>query len=197
MRSINLVRSICVLFLALCTSGVLSAEAPLVKQFVLASETNTVAAYPQVSVAGSDFRTAAMVDVTADPNSAGGSVQTARDADRASNYETAAVVAVVGKSPLPATQNALTGAAGAEQRLGFKQSWNSAEGWATMRGNGMPFLDLLVFGKAAASGAASWNAKITMPTSNHLYVRFLLPGSESERCCGARRSQHLSGTIPR
>ena len=41
MRPINLVRSICVLFLALCTSGVLSAEAPLVKQFVLASEKRT------------------------------------------------------------------------------------------------------------------------------------------------------------
>ena len=154
----------------LATAIAFAADMPRVKETTAVQ----VKDYPQLFIAGPDFRTAASVEVTAAPNKSGNPVQVASDAARASNGDSAAVAVVVGKVK-PAVQPALNGSPGPDQRIGFKESWNSAQAWATMRGNGLPFLDMQTFGKGIASGTAAWNAKIVMPQNNGLYVTFSLP----------------------
>lgn len=145
----------------------------LVKQYTSATDINTISGYAPISVAGPDFKTGAMVDVSA-KSSGNGVPKTASDAKRASNFTTAAVTAAVGKV-VPLAAPAENGAPTPATHIAFKQSWNSAQAWATMRGNGMPFITLQAFGNANAEGAATWNAKIVMPQANGLYVRFKLP----------------------
>lgn len=157
-------------FAGMITAVAIAADAPLVKPAVPAK----IAGYMQLFPAGPDFRTAASVEVTAEPNKYGESIKKASDAERSSNGGTSAVMAVVGKS-VPNAQPAENGAPGAGQRIAFKESWNSAQGWATMRGNGLPFLDMQTFGKASAAGTAAWNAKLVMPQAHGLFVTFTLP----------------------
>jgi hypothetical protein len=71
---------------------------------------------------------------------------------------------------------ATSGAPSTNQLFNFKQSGDSAQGWATMTATGMPFLLSRVFGKGTTSGTASWSARIFVPVSQtNMYVRFTLP----------------------
>ncbi|MBC7928878.1 MAG: hypothetical protein H7039_24810 [Bryobacteraceae bacterium] len=163
-----------ILMLALAASAG-AVDAPLVKMYTGPGDKATIDGYSQIFVAGPDFRTAAMVDVIADPSKPGLSIQTQKDAQRASNNNTAAVMAVVGKVLPVNIQLAQLSEPSAAERISFKESWNSAQAWATMRGDGMPYLSMQAFGKASASGTAAWNARIVMPQSNPLFVRFVIP----------------------
>jgi hypothetical protein len=150
-----------------------AADVALVKQYSSAAHVNAISGYPQVSVAGPDFKTAATVSVSAKSSNNAMPV-TSSDTQRASNFSTAAVAAVVGKV-VPQVAPAENAPPPSNSHIGFKESWNSAQAWATMRGNGMPFLSLQSFGNASASGAASWTARLVIGQANGLYVRFRLP----------------------
>src|SRR5262249_48185017 len=75
----------------------------------------------------------------------------------------------------PATP-ATAGAPPVSQIFDFKKSGDSAQGWATMTATGMPYVLTRAFGKASASGTATWMAHLVVPTQQtDMYVRFTLP----------------------
>ncbi len=131
-------------------------------------------AYSEVTLDPSNFRTAAAVNVTAKPSQTGQDVQRQPDATSAAyaglSLKTYAI------SPPPA--RATTGEPASSSRFAFKQSGDAGQAWATMTGDGMPYVDTQALGLSSASGSASWQAWITT-TAGHenVYVRFVLPSA--------------------
>ena len=130
------------------------------------------ASFMEIPISSTDLKTAAYVHAVALGR------PTQSKVERGSNT-TSAVYAGASKPgalgtvvPTPAE----TAAPPSDQMFDFKQSANSAQGWATMKPNGMPFLHSRVFGQASTIGTAAWTAKVLVPGgSSNMYVRFTVP----------------------
>ena len=118
---------------------------------------------------GFALTTAAWADVQAQGNGSG------NDTERQTNLISAVYKGVSlpnsGGSPMPAENSAPSSGS----VFNFKQTGDSAQAWATMRSNGMPFLFAQVFGKASAEANASWSTRLTMSGSRNLTIGFRLP----------------------
>jgi hypothetical protein len=125
----------------------------------------------EIQASSSNFRTAAMINVKNDANGSRTAV------DRGNNAISAVYSGVSLPNALPSTPPAaVSSAPPVTQIYDFKTSGDSAQGWATMQANGMPFLLTRAFGKATASGTATWAARVYVPVSQtNMYVRFTLP----------------------
>jgi hypothetical protein len=127
--------------------------------------------FVEIPASSADFKTAAMVSVKTGSNGSKTSV------DRGANTTSAVYAGASLPNALlvPATP-AQSGAPPLNQRFDFKKSGDSAQGWATMTSTGLPFLLTRSFGKATASGTASWMARVAVPSQQtNMYVRFTLP----------------------
>ncbi|MCX6626235.1 MAG: hypothetical protein NTW28_01210 [Candidatus Solibacter sp.] len=129
------------------------------------------AGFTEIAAPGADFKTAVMVSVKTDIHG------TRTKVDRSANATSAiyAGVSLPNALATPATP-ATSAAPPPGQIFNFKQSGDSAQGWATMSATGMPFLMTRAFGKATTSGTSTWTARVFVPVSQtNMYVRFTLP----------------------
>jgi hypothetical protein len=130
------------------------------------------ASFTEIAVSSTDLRTAAYAHAVALGQSTDTKVERGLNTTSAV-YAGASVPGALGEvTPTPAE----TSAPPADQVFDFKESGNSAQSWATMKSNGLPFLHTRVFGQASTRGAAAWTAKLVVPGgSNNMYVRFTVP----------------------
>jgi hypothetical protein len=130
--------------------------------------------FTEVSLSDAQFTTASFVDVSSYPS------KSKRDVDRLGGATSASYAGVMSipYSIQPPPGPATTGPPADTAHFGFKQSGDASQAWATMTAAGMPFLDLTSFGKAAASGTASWKARIAVAASNpNVYAQFRVPSA--------------------
>ena len=130
--------------------------------------------FTEIPLANASFKTAAMVDVSAQPN------LHQLDVHRNASVTSAAYAGVsLPFTPTVVPGPATTAAPPPGSYFDFKKSGDSAQGWATMTANGIPFLSTVSLGQATAAGTASWHARITVPAGDSsLYVQFSLPAAE-------------------
>jgi len=126
----------------------------------------------EIAISSTDLRTAVSAEVKAKNKNPLTTV------DRKSNQQ-AAVYAGLAQgnyqpqtAPVPAT----FGKQPTSSMFDFLASGDSAEVWATMNANGMPYLFANAFGSAEATANASWKAKVAIPAGyQKLYVRLTIP----------------------
>ncbi|MBM3728957.1 MAG: hypothetical protein FJW40_26460 [Acidobacteria bacterium] len=112
--------------------------------------------------------TAAHVKVTALGHGTDTMVQRANGAVSAVQEELTTPHAYAVGMPATTAEPAPTG-------FDFKKSGDSARAWATMRSTGSPFIALTSYGKSDATGMASFSGKITMASTQNVYLIFRVP----------------------
>ncbi len=118
---------------------------------------------------GLTFKTAAWADVTALGNGTGNTTE--RQTGSISAVYRGVSEPNTGGSPVPAE----TAAPPSGSVFNFKQTGDSAQAWATMRSNGMPFLFAQAFGQSSAEANASWSTRISFNSMRSLSIAFKLP----------------------
>jgi hypothetical protein len=148
------------------------ATTPLPVQVLNSQQTGQVQGFTQVSLAQANFTTRALSNVQT-PN--GSSMDPERSgAQTSAAYAGASLPFTMNPVPGPAANAPPPDAA----MFNFKQSGDSAQAWATMTSNGMPFLMTTAFGASTAEGTASWRADVQIPAGGaNLYVQFYLPAA--------------------
>ena len=146
---------------------------PLPVQVLTSQQAGQVAGFTEISLASANFTTRALSNVQTAPNGSNMDVERAGAATSAA-YAGASLPFTM--SPVPAP--AVSGAPPAGAAFDFKKSGDSAQVWATMTSNGMPYLFANAFGASNAAGTASWKATAQIPAGGaNLYVQFLLPSA--------------------
>ncbi len=152
----------------------IACSAPLPVRELTAQQAATVAGYTEVTLADAGFATSTLVDVAALSQGTQTDVQRGAVATAAS-YAGLSLPYPIQPPPGPA----VSAPPDAGSHIEFKKGGDSGQGWATMSGAGMPFLDLTSFGQASARGTASWTARVPIgSTDTNLYVQFHVPAVE-------------------
>lgn len=141
----------------------------------------------EIAISSADLQTAVSAEVKAKNKNPLTNVQ------RMSNQQAAvyAGLAQGGYVPMTAPVPATFGKQPTSSMFDFLASGDSAEVWATMNANGMPYLFANAFGTAEATGNATWKAKVAIPAGyQKLYVRLTIPkvsvGGAAEQDAPAR-----------
>lgn len=134
-----------------------------------ATEISNLSGATTTQLTGLTFKTAAWADVTALGNGSGNNTE--RQTGSISAVYRGVAEPNTGGSPVPAE----TAAPPSGSVFNFKQTGDSAQAWATMRSNGMPFLFAQAFGQSSAEANASWSTRISFNSIRSLTVAFKLP----------------------
>lgn len=126
----------------------------------------------EIALSSADLKTAALAEVTAKNKG------TSRKVERLSNT-TSAVYAGLAQGnyqPQSAPIDAVNAAPLDTSKFVFEFSGDSAQSWATMKNNGIPYLFAQAFGTADASANATWKARVYIPAGQQkLYVKLAIP----------------------
>lgn len=67
---------------------------------------------------------------------------------------------------------------GQNQIYSFKQSADAVQAWATMSGEGVPYINIRGYGQFEADGHVSWRATLPLPTGQHkVYLKVTVPST--------------------
>lgn len=150
----------------------------------------------EIAISSADLQTAVSAEVKAKNKNPLTTVQ------RMSNQQAAVYAGVAQGAYQP--QTAPVPATFAKQPISsmfdFLASGDSAEVWATMNANGMPYLFANAFGSAEATANATWKAKVAIPAGyQKLYVRLTIPevsvGGAAEQDAPARWQARFLGEL--
>lgn len=137
-------------------------------------EASLPASAQEIALSSADLKTAALAEVTAKNKG------TSRQVERLSN-QTSAVYAGLAQGsykPEATPVDAESSAPLDTSKYVFEFSGDSAQSWATMKNNGIPYLFAQAFGSAEANSNATWKARVYIPAGQQkLYVKLAIPNA--------------------
>ncbi|MFN7935180.1 MAG: hypothetical protein U0R19_17755 [Bryobacteraceae bacterium] len=131
----------------------------------------------EIALSSADLKTATSTEITVKNKG------TDRKVERLPNQLSAVYSGLAQGSYKPATtpEKAVSAEPPIASRFEFEFSGDAAQAWATMRGNGIPYLHANAFGGADANSNATWKARVVIPAGyQKLYVKLAIPNVNLE-----------------